>query len=307
MYQSYLQCRKLADLSVEIKSRAVRYFLNLFGDIDARDVSFGHVEDYQSWLSKGRSGQSVNIYMDNLKPLFSWAVKRKFIDVNPFVDCRRIQVGQVKRDLYAADEIQRLLDVSNLRWKVFILLALTGGLRRSEILNLCVADFRFDKNHIVLTPKKDTKTTWQWGIKDRDMAYVPFPEFVHKPVIEIIERLPVRQPYVCVKPCFFERLMQMKSSGGIPAKFRNCPYGNFSRDFKILRKKAMIKQKRFHDLRGTFGTTLAMNGLTLSETQKLMRHSSPQTTAKYYICLDEQNLVKKSNIINKKYYATNVP
>ena len=44
-------------------------------------------------------------------------------------------------------------------------------------------------------------------------------------------------------------------------------------------------------------------GLSLSDTAKLMRHSSTQTTARYYIAVDEESLVSKVAEISEKNYA----
>jgi len=43
---------------------------------------------------------------------------------------------------------------------------------------------------------------------------------------------------------------------------------------------------KFHDLRKTFGSILAQNGISTAVTQKLLEHSSPDLTNKVYTNVD---------------------
>ena len=43
---------------------------------------------------------------------------------------------------------------------------------------------------------------------------------------------------------------------------------------------------KFHDLRKTFGSLLAQNGVSTAVTQKLLEHSSPYLTNKVYTNVD---------------------
>jgi len=47
-----------------------------------------------------------------------------------------------------------------------------------------------------------------------------------------------------------------------------------------------------HSFRKTFGTMLAMAGVPLPTTQRLMRHSSPLLTAKLYIDVDPLHMME---------------
>jgi integrase len=43
---------------------------------------------------------------------------------------------------------------------------------------------------------------------------------------------------------------------------------------------------KFHDLRKTFGSVLAQNGVSTAVTQRLLEHSSPDLTNKVYANVD---------------------
>ena len=62
---------------------------------------------------------------------------------------------------------------------------------------------------------------------------------------------------------------------------------NFShKRWKKICKDAGLGDLKFHDLRKTFGSILAQNGVSTAVTQKLLEHSSPSLTNKVYTTVD---------------------
>jgi integrase len=53
-----------------------------------------------------------------------------------------------------------------------------------------------------------------------------------------------------------------------------------------IRQKVGLADFKFHDLRKTFGSVLAQNGVSTAVTQKLLEHSSPDLTNKVYTNVD---------------------
>lgn len=51
-------------------------------------------------------------------------------------------------------------------------------------------------------------------------------------------------------------------------------------------QEAGLSDLKFHDLRKTFGSLLAQNGISTAVTQKLLEHSSPNLTNKVYLNVD---------------------
>ena len=56
--------------------------------------------------------------------------------------------------------------------------------------------------------------------------------------------------------------------------------------WKKIRQKVGLADFKFHDLRKTFGSVLAQNGVSTAVTQKLLEHSSPDLTNKVYTNVD---------------------
>jgi integrase len=62
---------------------------------------------------------------------------------------------------------------------------------------------------------------------------------------------------------------------------------NFShKRWRRICQKAGLADLKFHDLRKTFGSMLAQNGISTAVTQKLLEHSSPTLTNKVYMNVD---------------------
>jgi integrase len=310
LFGLYLDRSNLAENSKAIKTRAIRYFVDWFGDLPADAVNYGHIEDYKSMLAKNRSARSANVYLQNIKPFFGWLVKRGYAEIDPFAGLSLYKIGETIKNVFTPDEIERLLYVSDLRWKVAVSLGLCG-LRRAEVLNLTIADINFDQGFVYIREKNDSAETWAWQIKEYNQSLAPFPELIRLQHVEIplhalttslIESVPAGQPYLLIPPKYYRLLMNRKANGTLNYSLRNSPWPNFSRSFTALLKRALITDKSFHDLRRTLATEMSQH-LTLTETQKLMRHSAASTTAKYYIKVDREALIGKTCEILKDCFA----
>jgi len=318
-FASYLECSMLAESSREIKKRALKWFVRTCGDRDVKDVTVRQAEGFRNGIfntlvhrgrDPDRAKVTANIYLANFKPFFSWLVENRTLRVNVFRRVRAFVLDEKRRRPFTPAEIARLLMVADKRWKAMILLGLMS-MRRGEIQNLVIGDILWDKNMILISPKKDTACTWRWSIKNHQQAYVPLcPEIetaegtidLHRLLLEIIQEwVPEKQPYVFLEPKRYQKLMDLKQHGKLTYAHRCDPWGNFSRSFRGIQKRAMVEPRRFQDLRGTFATRLGER-LPLRKIQKLMRHASPQTTVKY-IHIEEQELVAESAAILKQCYA----
>jgi len=135
--------------------------------------------------------------------------------------------------------------------KTRILIALGTGLRRGDIDSLKISDIDFEKNSISTTSRKTKKS----------MASRPVSA-------EIMKEL---SKYVCSLDVGQKKLFKTKF--------------NYRKWRKICREAGLADLK-FHDLRKTFGSLLAQNGVSTAVTQKLLEHSSPYLTNKVYTNVD---------------------
>ena len=132
-----------------------------------------------------------------------------------------------------------------------VLLALATGLRRGDIDSLKISDIDFEKNCIATTSKKTKKS----------MASRPISPEVISELSKYVYGLDVGQ----------EKLFRTK-------------FGY--RKWRKICMKAGLADLKFHDLRKTFCSLLAQNGVSTAVTQRLLEHSSPNLTNKIYTNVD---------------------
>ena len=135
--------------------------------------------------------------------------------------------------------------------KIRVLLALGTGLRRGDIDSLKICDIDFEKNSISTKSRKTKKS----------MASRPVSG-------EIMTEL---SKYVCGVDVGQEKLFSTKFS---------------HRKWCEICKAAGLVDLKFHDLRKTFCSLLAPNGVSTAVTQKLLEHSSPNLINKVYTNID---------------------
>jgi integrase len=135
--------------------------------------------------------------------------------------------------------------------KLRTLLALGTGLRRGDIESLKISDVDFVNNYITTNSKKTRKSMGSRPVSAEIMAEL--------------------SQYVLAFDVGQEELFN----------------DNFSqRKWHKICKNAGLKDLKFHDLRKTFGSMLAQNGVSTAVTQRLLEHSSPNLTNKVYTNVD---------------------
>ena len=95
--------------------------------------------------------------------MFELGVKREQLEKNPFKNIRPPKAPKnIKIHTYTEEQCHRLLKAASeyqqewvLEWDLIITIALTTGMRKSEILNLVWSDIDFDNMTIDITPKEN--------------------------------------------------------------------------------------------------------------------------------------------------------
>jgi integrase len=150
-----------------------------------------------------------------------------------------------------------------------ILLALGTGLRRGDIESLKISDIDFANNYITTTSRKTRKS----------MGSRPVPVSVMKELKIYASGLNSEQARLFNKNFNHKRWKKICEAAGLA-------------DFK------------FHDLRKTFGSLLAQNGVSTAVTQRLLEHSSPNLTNKVYTNVDpvlRQSVTRRSVVVKMTF------
>lgn len=310
-FETYLQRSDIAESTVEVKRRALQYFLEWFGDMEVGSFTSNIAEEYKVLLGKGRSSGAANTYLRVFAPFGRWLWARGLVAANPFHGVRELKEPVTKRVTFQPIELARIARIADVRWRVLVGLGLCG-LRRGEALNLVVRDLDFAERHILLSSKPATAQTWSWKIKNYRERFVPLPEsielpavtiYLHRDLMELTERLPEPQPYVCLLPAEYQADIKRITAGRWTHAHAKDPLGNFARSWLALQRRAGIAEpKRYHELRAAFVTAMiASQGLVGAS--KLAGHSSVQTTAGYDRKSELQNVGQSTDRLAKCYVS----
>jgi len=197
------------------------------------------------------SHPTLNKNIRNLKTFINWCKKKRYI--NNAIELRELKEEERPVKSRNDAQIRKLLVAAkpHVTMKVRILLALGTGLRRGDIDSLKISDIDFEKNSIATTSRKTKKSK------------------ASRPVsAEVMAKL---SEYVCNLNTGQERLFK--------------PKFNY-RKWRRICKKAGLNDLKSHDLRKTFCSLLAQNGVSTAVTQRLLEHSSPHLTNKVYTNVD---------------------
>ena len=160
-------------------------------------------------------------------------------------------------------ELSRILSkVEDNEFADVILLAAYTGLRSGEILRLTDADIDNPEGFLRVSPKQKNKTE----------SWIPINETAHG----ILDRCMARG---------HEKLVRFKTRQTV------------SKNFKKAARASGLWHARFHDLRHTFGSHLAMMDIGEKSIQELMRHKSMASTM-VYTHVSPKHLTEASNKIS---------
>ena len=243
-----------------------------------------------------------------IKAMFRRALDEGLVYSNPFekpFGNRPPKIQAKQKRIFTREEVALMLEVeSDLWWQALIEVAVTSGLRKSEMLNLQWRDVDLDKGTVTVAAKRagkfkangQTYPVLPWDAKDYDERTVPLPPAT----VALLQRLKLKaggSQYVFLG---LDRLAEIqphvRSDGSLPAKFDLRP--SLLWEFKAIqrRSRALLAERRkvkleevdwplgtLHDLRKTFGTWAASNGVAMHELRVYMGHSDIATTAKHYL------------------------
>lgn len=204
-----------------------------------------------------RGGPTVNRYLASLSACFSYGVKSlQWIERNP---CERVakspeKPGRVR--FLSEDELKRLLDACRPQPDLYlaVVLSLTTGGRQSEIMSIRWSQVDFKRRVIILnqgtTKNTDARALPLAGeafalLQERSKVRSLTDDRVFPPVVEKADRRSLREAWS-----------------------------------KAL-KTAEIADFRWHDLRHTAASYLAMSGISLVEIAKVLGHRTLAMVARY--------------------------
>ena len=207
-----------------------------------------------------RSGATVNRYMAALSHVFTVAVREwEWLESNPMLRVSRPKESRGRVRYLADGERERLLkacsESNSAHLYDAVVLALHTGMRQGEVLGLKWRDIDFGRSRLILQETKNGER-----------------RVVH--LVETVRELLRKRKKVqrldtdLVFPAKLQRGVEPK-----PAEIRHA--------WRRAVKHAELEDFRFHDLRHTAASYLAMSGATLPEIAAVLGHKTLAMVKRY--------------------------
>ena len=225
-----------------------------------------------------RSNSTVNRYMTALGNAFTVATNEwEWIDENPMRKISKLSEPRGRVRFLDDEERERLLEAckasANPYLHTLVVLALSTGARQGELLNLRWSDVDWRRRVLTL---HDTK--------NKDRRLLPLVHYA----LQLMEE--------------HNKVRNIASDWIFPSPSRPMkPWDCRSAWLSALRK-ANIQDFRFHDLRHSCASYLAMNGASLAEIAEVLGHKTLQMV-KRYAHLSEAHTAKVVQSMNERIFG----
>ena len=254
MIEEYRESKKVqgvTDATLYETALTLRHFERLIGKLSSKQIAQSSIDKFILERGKEIKRTTLNKDIRNLRTFINWCREKRYL--NGTIKIRELKEDERPVKSLNDTQVKKLLSAAEpySAMKMRILLALGTGLRRRDIESLSISDIDFENNSVTTSSRKTRKC-----MGSRPMS-VPMMTELSK----YVSGMEVGQEKVFI--------------------------GKFSyRRWKKICQKAELIDLKFHDLRKTFGSLLAQNGVSTAVTQRLLEHSSPHLTNKVYMNVD---------------------
>ena len=252
----------------ESDKHSLKQFTDYFGNIYIGEIAVEKVEGFRRQrLESGVKRATVNRAVTSLKTMLNRAVINKDLRKNPILEIKNY-TGETQRIRYLEkEELERLLKECPAHTRNVVVFAINTGMRKSEMFNLT------------------------WSAVDFENEIM----FIHKTKNKERRVVPMTQP---VKVLLMN-LKEHSKSEYVFANKKGIKLNSVRKSFVNAVKRAEIKDFRFHDLRHTFASYLAMEGVGLHVIGQLLGHKRIDMTMRYSHISDEYKAKAISNLSDR--------
>ena len=266
LVESYLSNAYLGT-KPQMQHSRLKHWLGILGDKSIIDINRSDVEAGLRSLPEGLSNTTINKYKKLVSVVFNYGIRELGLLDNPTRYIRSLPEKKGRTRYLSDNEREGLFKACrDSKWDklyLLVLIAITTGARRGELLSLHWNDIDIDK-----------QTAYVLTSKNGEPKVLPLTDSVIKEL---------------------QRFSQNDSSLIFASEIKpDRPY-IFFKQWKRVRDEAELIDFRFHDLRHTTASYLAQNGATLLEIADVLGHKQIEVTKRYaHLCIEH-----KSSLINR--------
>jgi integrase len=243
----------------------LKHFLKSFGaDTSIDTITVTDARNYISKVFSTRTGYASNKVRKNLAAAWTWG--QKFMGNfpegnNPFQSIMKYPEDRADRYVPPIEDFRKVLNLAEGQDKVLLNTFYYTAARRGEIWNLTWDDLDFQNNRIRLWTRKRAG-----GSKEFD--WIPMVSELAQLLSEWKEQRPFKLHHVFIN-------LAPQSVG------YKKPFVDRSPFMRKICERAGVKQFGFHAIRHLTATQLYKAGHPIALIQKVLRHTNPNTTARY--------------------------
>jgi integrase len=206
-------------------------------------------------LSRSKAPATLNRYLQAVSSVLTWAVENGWITKNPALGIKRLKEPRGRVRWLSSSERKRLLEACNQsEWKdlgLLVRMAISTGARQGELLNLRWEDLDLRKGLAYLN-----------NTKNNEPRILPL-------IVLVKNALRAMQPPI--------------NEGYVFHALRNTdrPFGGFRKHWDTAVLTAQLEDFRFHDLRHTAASYLAMSGASPLEIGDVLGHRTLAMVYRY--------------------------
>ena len=228
---------------------SIKHLSFFFGNKYLHEITPLDIENYKVERKEKVCPATVNRELACLKHIYVKAMEWGKITTSPTSKIRLFKEKNQRTRYLEEEEIERLYEECSGHLKPIIVTALNTGMRKGEILTLKWVDVDLRNRVISILHSKNN-----------EKREIP----VNEDLFQALLRVP-KNPKSSYVFC---------NGDGVP-------YRDVKTGFKATLKRAKIDGFRFHDLRHTFASRLAMRGVDLKTVQELLGHKDIRMTLRY--------------------------
>jgi len=240
----YLEYSKTNKRAWQRDELSLKHLKSFFKGKTLQQITPWLIEKYKSERKQKVKPSTVNRELDTLRHMLNMAVIWKNIEESPYKGIKHFKVNNSNLRILSNSEFNDLYEAASSELRPILLTAYTTGMRLGEILNLKWKDVSLKEDYILVRDSKNYES--------RTIS-------IHPTLGETFHHLKKRSESEFV----FEGRKTIKRAWQ-----------------KALRLSG-IAHCRFHDLRHTFASNLAMNGVDIVTVAELMGHKDLSMTKRY--------------------------
>ena len=240
-----------------------------WGNYQLLDIRAVEVE---SWLKSLNRAPGTRCKIRNVMSLlFNHGRRHDLCDRNPIEWVRQSAKRRTPPDILTRTEVQKLFAHLRFRERTLVLLAVTTGLRRSELFALKWKDVDFDTKQIFVTRSIVQNVV---GACKTETSQKPVP--AHDDLIEALREWHRQTPYKSWDSWVFASPV---NQGRWPYLAQEIMRHHI---LPVARTLGIAKRIGWHTFRHTYSTLLRSTGAELKIMQELLRHSTIRVTLDTY-------------------------